>query len=317
MSLIHDVLTILADGDRHSGVELAARLGVTRAAISKAVAGLDEVPILVDRKGYSLPASFRPLNEHRIQKFLRARGCALDGLRLLEEVDSTNRVLLREAFAGVWACVAERQSAGRGRRGRSWQATPYGNVMLSVGFNFHGLGHGLGALSLGAGVAVNRALRALGVNDAGLKWPNDVLWRARKLAGILIEMRGEPDNMRVVIGVGLNGYLGPKAGAAINQPWVDLRTLLPIVDRDQVVALLIAELVNVVAIYQDGGVGGLLDEWRMHHVFAGLPVSVSEGDGPGFVGTVVDVDSEGSLILMAEGCARVVRSGEVSVRALV
>ncbi|HUW98691.1 MAG TPA: biotin--[acetyl-CoA-carboxylase] ligase [Acidiferrobacter sp.] len=317
MGLIHDVLKILADGEQHSGVALAERLSVTRAAISKAVAGLTDVPITVDRKGYALPTAFRPLDEARITRFLGDCGCALDHLWVLAEVDSTNRFLLAAQHHGVCACLAERQTAGRGRRGRAWQATPYGNVMLSVGLTLRGMAEPPGVLSLGAGVAVARVLRTLGVQDTALKWPNDVLWQARKLAGVLIEMRGEPEAMRVVVGVGLNGTMGQKAAAAIDQPWVDLRGILPTVDRDYIAALLIAEILAVMADYRRGATGAILDEWRAHHALAGVRVSVhTTAEIAPCIGVIQDINEEGALMLTVAGETRVVRSGEVSVRPL-
>ena len=316
MSLIHRILKILADGERHSGVALAGCLGVTRAAISKAVAGLPEVPVAVDRKGYSLPQAFWPLDCERIQGLLAESGFCPEQLVILEEVDSTNRVLLEAWGGGLSVCLAERQTAGRGRRGRSWQATPYGNLMLSVSATLQDMPDPLGVLSLGAGVAVLRALRRLGVADCALKWPNDVLWQARKLAGILIEMRGEPEALRIVIGVGLNGSLGPGAAAAIDQPWVDLQALLPVVDRNLVAAAVIAELMRAVDEYRQGRGALLLAEWRAHHAYAGLRVSVSAGKEPACVGIVQDVNAEGALVLQMAGGTRVVRSGEVSVRPL-
>lgn len=316
MSLIHRILKMLADGERHSGVALAADLGVTRAAISKAVAGLPEVPVAVDRKGYSLPQAFWPLDSERITSLLAGRGCRLDHLTVLEEVDSTNRFLLDSEATGLCACLAERQTAGRGRRGRAWQASPYGNIMLSVSATFQEMPDPLGVLSLGAGVAVHRAMRSLGIADCALKWPNDVLWQARKLAGILIEMRGEPEALRIVIGVGLNGTVGPEAARCIDQPWVDLRSLVPSVDRDRVAASVIAELSRVMDDYRQGRGASILSEWRGHHAYAGLRVRVSAAGEPAWVGVVQDVNAEGALVLQVAGGTRVMRSGEVSVRPL-
>lgn len=316
MSLIHDVLTLLADGDRHSGVALAARLGVSRAAVSKAVALLPDVPISVTRGGYALPAAFRPLESARIRGWLQEKGCVVEELDLREEVDSTNRVLLAGSREGVCVCAAERQTAGRGRRGRQWQASPYGNVMVSVSWVLRANTHSLGVLSLGAGVGVLRALRGLGVDGAALKWPNDVLWRGRKLAGILIEMRGETEAMRVVIGVGVNGTLGPEAGSRVDQAWVDLSAVVGAVDRDQVVAGLVVELDRVMTAYREGHVAPLLHEWRAHHAWVGLRVRMEEPGRPEAVGTVVDVNDEGLLILEVGGARRLVCSGEVTMRPL-
>jgi BirA family transcriptional regulator, biotin operon repressor / biotin---[acetyl-CoA-carboxylase] ligase len=121
-------------------------------------------------------------------------------------------------------CVAEAQSGGRGRRGRSWVTTPYCNLMLSMAWRFPG-GPGLvSGLSLAAGVALLRALEQYGVSGAGLKWPNDVLWDNRKLAGLLVDVQGEAAGPTLVIlGVGINGYISPQDAAHIDQPWIDLQ----------------------------------------------------------------------------------------------
>ncbi len=315
MSLIHQILQLLGDGQRYSGVALAERLGVSRAAVSKAVSLCPDVPIEVSRQGYSLPAPFRPLNEGRIRALLEEMGCRLDKFAIHEDVGSTNQILLAAAGEGVFACLAERQSAGRGRRGKVWRATPYGSLLLSVAWTLSGAARPLGVLSLAAGVAVLRALEHLGVRDAGLKWPNDVLWQARKLAGILIEMRGEADAMRVVVGVGLNAAMSAETAAAIDQDWVDLRSIIPLVDRDQVAALLIAELNIVMTDYREGREAALLDEWRKRHVFTGMRVRIHEGRGA-CDARVIDIDADGALLVeTSDGCRRV-QSGEVSMRPL-
>ncbi len=315
MSLIHEIVQALGDGERHSGVALARRLGVSRAAISKAVALCSEVPIEVTRLGYSLPAAFRPLDEGRIRAFVAEAGCRLESLAIHEEVGSTNQVLLAAPGDGTCACLAERQSAGRGRRGRVWRATPYGSLLLSVAWTISGTARPLGVLSLAAGVAVMRALEAVGVRDAALKWPNDVLWQARKLAGILIEMRGEADAMRVVVGVGLNAAVSTATAAAIDQDWVDLRRIIPSVDRDRLAALVIAELDTVMSDYREGREAALLDAWRRRHVFAGVRVRIHEGQGV-CEARVIDVDADGALLVEAGGVRRRVQCGEVSVRPL-
>ncbi len=315
MSLIHEILLQLGDGERYSGVTLARRLGVSRAAVSKAVALCPELPIEVNRQGYRLPAPFRPLDERRIRVLLQEADCHLDSLAIHEEVGSTNQVLLAAAGDGVCACLAERQSAGRGRRGRVWQATPYGSLLLSVAWTLSGTGRPLGVLSLAAGVAVLRALERVGVHDAALKWPNDVLWQARKLAGILIEMRGEADAMRVVIGVGVNAALSADTAAAIDQDWVDLRSIIPQVDRDRVAALLIAEFDIVMRAYQEGREAELLDAWRARHAFTGVRVRIQEAQGA-YEARVIDIDADGALLVETGEGRRRVQSGEVSVRSL-
>ena len=315
MSLLHKVLEILADGEPHSGVALARRLSVSRAAISKAVGLAADIPIVVDRHGYRLPGAFRPLDAARIEGLVAAAGRPPDGLVIHEEIASTNQALLATPGEGVYACLAERQTAGRGRRGRTWQATPYGSVLVSVAWTITETAGPFGIVSLAAGVAVARALESLGVRGAVLKWPNDVLWQARKLAGILIEMRGEAGAMRVVVGVGINVALGPAAAAAIDQEWAELGAIIPGVDRSRVAAQVISELLAVMDDYRQGRVATLLAEWRRRHAFAGMAVRVHDGREP-FGALVVDVDEEGALVVEVKGKRRRVQAGDVSVRPL-
>ncbi len=315
MSLLHKVLEILADGEPHSGVALARRLSVSRAAISKAVGLAADIPIVVDRHGYRLPGAFRPLDAARIEGLVAAAGRPLNGLVIHEEIASTNQALLATPGEGVYACLAERQTAGRGRRGRTWQATPYGSVLVSVAWTITETAGPFGVVSLAAGVAVARALESVGVRGAVLKWPNDVLWQARKLAGILIEMRGEAGAMRVVAGVGINVALGPAAAAAIDQEWAELCAIIPGVDRSRVAAQVIGELLAVMDDYRQGRVATLLAEWRHRHAFTGMTVRIHEGREP-FGALVVDVDEEGALVVEVKGKRRRVQAGDVSVRPL-
>ena len=173
----------------------------------------------------------------------------------------------------------------------------------------------LGIVSLAAGVAVVRALETLGVQGAVLKWPNDVLWQARKLAGILIEMRGEAGAMRLVVGVGINVVLGPAAAAAIDQEWAALGAIVPAIDRSHLAAQVISELLAVMEDYRQGRVAALLAEWRRRHAFARMPVRIHEGR-EAFEALVVDVDDDGALVVEVKGKRRRVQAGDVSVRPL-
>ena len=316
MSLIHDIMMRLADGKRHSGVALAEDLGVSRAAVSKAVSLCPHIPISVQRGGYALPQMFYPLAQTDIAAQLAGRGGAPVAIEIHEELASTNKWLLDQPGPVPRVCLAERQSAGRGRRGRSWHATPYGNVLLSLVWAIPVAAQSLGVLSLAAGVAVLRAVQALGAVGVGLKWPNDVLWAGRKLAGILIEVRGEGGALRVVVGVGLNVAMGPMEGARIDQDWVDLRTIVGTVDRNQVAAGLIFELMGVMQGYCEGRACGILAEWRAHHAWAGRLVRVHEEGRAVALGTVLDVTEEGALVLEMSGSRRLLRAGEVSLRPL-
>ena len=311
MRLADQILDILRDGARHSGVELGERLGVTRAAVSKAIADMPDVPVQIGRAGYELPASHRPLDAARITEVVRGHGVTLRDLIILTEVDSTNRYLLQAADADRVACLAERQSHGRGR---TWVADPYSNILLSVAVRVHGAGRALGALSLAAGVAVQRALEATGIEGVALKWPNDVLYGDRKLAGVLTEVRGEAEAPRVVIGVGLNCYLSPASAAQIDQPWVSLQEWAHI-DRSRLAGHLIAQLLRVVDAYGRGEAHALLADWRRLHAYGGRTVTLLRDEGA-VTATLVDVDDDGALIVRIDGREQTVHSGEARLRPL-
>src|SRR5262249_8978691 len=207
------LLALLADGESHSGGKLAIRLRVSRGAVWKLVKTLRGLGVEIEslsRRGYRLPNPVTLYDQEAIVAALSTSARRkLERVEVFLSIDSTNRYLA-EATAespslAARACVAEIQTAGRGRRGRSWTA-PFGSgIALSVSWQFAEAPPSLSALSLAIGVAVARAMQRLGCADVGLKWPNDVVWKSRKLAGILIEMRGESAGpAQVVIGIGLN-----------------------------------------------------------------------------------------------------------------
>jgi BirA family biotin operon repressor/biotin-[acetyl-CoA-carboxylase] ligase len=262
----------------------------------------------------------RPLDRRAILRHLGAQANAVrDRLTLLEETESTNRYLLERAnlasFAGA-VCLAEGQAAGRGRRGRQWVATPYHNILLSMGWRFPA-GPGIVAgLSLAAGVAILRALEDYGVRGALLKWPNDVLWQEQKLAGLLADVQGEAAGPSlVVLGVGINGYIGEHDAARIDQPWTDLRSIsgaLP--DRNWLAARVIAELRAMFQQFADKGLTAFRDEWQRRHLYHGRRVRLLAGARE-IVGTVEGIDTHGALLLRdARGHARAYHSGEISLR---
>src|SRR5256885_7131829 len=214
--LVARVCAALCDGRFHSGEQLARSLGVSRSAIWKATGSLRELGATlhaVRNRGYRVPGASEPLDAARIRE--RLAQDVRHHVRSLEttwSTASTNSVLLARpnppsALSEVF--LAEYQTAGRGRRGRAWQASPGGAICLSLSWTFREVPRDLGALSLVIGVCALRALRELGVVGAGLKWPNDLLLGERKLGGVLIELRAESAGPAcVVIGIGLNVALG-------------------------------------------------------------------------------------------------------------
>ena len=319
-----DLLQLLADGALHSGEELAARLGVSRAAVWKRLQQLEEWGIAVEAltgRGYRLEAPVDLLDADDICSRLPqdARG-RLRRLEVHEALDSTSDRLLAvdDLPSGQFdACLAEFQSAGRGRRGRRWVAPFASGLCLSIGWNYRDAPAAMSALSLAAGVAVLRALGRLGIAGLALKWPNDVVRGDSKLGGILIDLRGEAAGPAyVVVGVGINVRLPASARKRLAEDGVDavdLAALGPPPARNAIAAALVAELSNALGEYGARGLAAFAEEWQDADALAGRTIAVLHG-GQTLHGRARGVDSDGALLLEVDGAPRRIVSGEVSVR---
>lgn len=315
------ILTLLSDGEFHSGKALGDLLGVSRTAVWKHLQKLEAygVPLeSVKGKGYRLPGGLELLDADRITNDLTPLARSyLRELVLFESVDSTNRLAMEKAMsggAGGYVCLAEHQTAGRGRRGRRWQS-PYGqSVYLSAVVEFDGGAAALEGLSLAVGVALMRALEKMGVTGVGLKWPNDLLHDGRKLAGILLEMTGDVAGLcQVVVGIGLNVSVAEAGAEEIDQPWVDLATLAPGLSRNELVAKVLSELLSVLMTYQQLGFEGYRDEWESRHVHQNAEVTLSSVAEVNH-GRALGVTSTGALRVLVDGREQLFNGGEVSLR---
>jgi BirA family biotin operon repressor/biotin-[acetyl-CoA-carboxylase] ligase len=319
-----ELLRLLADGALHSGEELAAALDISRAAVWKRLQQLEDWGIAHEARagsGYRLEAPMDLLDPAQIERSLpTAARALLRHLEVHESLASTNDRLLAadDLPPGRFdACLAEYQSAGRGRRGRQWVA-PFGSgICLSVSWSFQDAPAALGALSLAAGVAVLRALGRSGFTGLTLKWPNEIVHGDAKLGGILVDLRGEaagPAN--VVVGVGINVRL-PRAArerlAADGVQAVDLASLGTPPSRSELAAVLIVELVQALVEFGARGLAAFADEWAHADALAGRPVRVLQREQP-IEGIARGVDGDGALLLEIEGRRRRILSGEVSVR---
>jgi BirA family biotin operon repressor/biotin-[acetyl-CoA-carboxylase] ligase len=212
--------------------------------------------------------------------------------------------------------LTEAQSQGRGRRGRHWIATPYQNLLLSISWRFASGPARVSGLSLAAGVALARALERYGVRDAGLKWPNDVLWGERKLAGLLVDVHGEASGpCTVVIGVGVNCRIAPADARRIDQPWVDLYAITGAVpDRNRLAAFLIQAFQDMFRTFGESGLAAFRAEWGRRHLYTARPVRVWQGE-TSFDGEVEGIDESGALhVRDTRGRTKTFNSGEISLR---
>jgi BirA family biotin operon repressor/biotin-[acetyl-CoA-carboxylase] ligase len=315
------LLRRLADGGFHSGATLARELGLTRTAVWALVHELESLGLEIHSvrgKGYRLTHPLELLDAGLIRAGLSdAAAASLASLEVHDQLDSTNNELQRglRSATGSRVCLAECQTAGKGRIGRNWQSPFAGNICLSLLWRFpdHSA---LAGLSLAVGVAAVRALQAVGAAGIGLKWPNDLLWRGRKLGGILLEVSGEAHgSFAVVIGIGLNGYL-PRAWAQhIDQPWSDLREILgsaPL-PRNRLVTGLLEQLLGLLAAYPERGLTAVLDEWRGYHCQQGQSACLYLGDQR-ISGTIAGVDDQGQLLLDTAEGRKTYASGDLRLR---
>ncbi|MDH5371203.1 MAG: biotin--[acetyl-CoA-carboxylase] ligase, partial [Gammaproteobacteria bacterium] len=215
--------------------------------------------------------------------------------------------------------MAEQQSNGQGRRGRTWVSPFACNLYLSLLWRFPFGPAQLGCLSLFIAVAIIRVLNKIGVSDAGVKWPNDIYWQNKKLAGILLEMRGEATGpSAVVIGIGLNLNQSIKMNKtdvtkAINQPWVDLETIIgEKIDRNYFSALVITSLFDVLNAVPEKQ-KDLLKEWQSMDVLKGEEVDVHFPDKV-IHGKALGINQDGALKVLHENKELICHSGDVSIR---
>nr|WP_255775776.1 bifunctional biotin--[acetyl-CoA-carboxylase] ligase/biotin operon repressor BirA [Microbulbifer sediminum] len=322
MDQLRPVLELLADGQVHSGQALGAALGVSRAAVWKQLQKLADYGLELESvkgRGYRIPGGLDLLDAARLGQALHPEASGLlNRLVLRDEVDSTNArvlALLEEGGGHGVAMLAERQTAGRGRRGRQWISPFSAGVSLSVGWQFSGGVQLLEGLSLAVGVALAEALEEFAVPDVTLKWPNDVWCRGRKLAGVLLELTGDlTDRCGVVVGVGMNVGLPRAQAAAIDQPWIDLQQVQPGIDRNALAAAMLSRLLPLLAGYGDRGFAAYREAWQSRDAFAGQPVELRSAH-QSWHGIARGVDAAGALVLELEGGKlRTFHGGEISLR---
>jgi len=306
-----------------SGDHLAREFGLTRAAVWKRMAALREAGIEIAAQrgsGYRLHAPVELLDADQIRAAVPA-SAQPEALEIAWSIDSTNSELLRRpaSAAGTSVLLAERQTGGRGRRGRTWASPLATHIYLSCARTFSGGLARLGGLSLVAGIAAAEALQRLGV-AVQLKWPNDLVVGGpgglRKLGGVLVEGGGEHAGpVRAVIGLGVNVRMPAAVAASIDQPWCDLASLLPEPpSRNAVAAALVGALLPAFDRFDAEGFAPFRERYTALDALADCPIRVS-GAGADRSGIALGLAEDGGLRVQWDaGGEGVLHSGEVSVR---
>jgi BirA family transcriptional regulator, biotin operon repressor / biotin---[acetyl-CoA-carboxylase] ligase len=318
------LLERLGDGPV-SGDVLAAEAGVTRAAVWKRISGLRAAGVGIAARpgqGYALEQPLDLLSAEAIRNQLPAAAqAAVDSLEVAWSLDSTSSELLRRPLpaGGTAVLLAERQTGGRGRRGRSWSSPLAANLYLSVARRFSGGLARLPGLSLVIGVATAEALHALGFDRVRLKWPNDLVIAdptgLRKLGGLLVEGAGEyAGPASAVIGLGLNVRMPPAWAVTIEQPWIDLATLAdPPPARSRVAAAVLARWLPAMAAFDAAGLPPFLDRYARLDALAGRAITVETAGGVR-PAQALGIADDGALRVRIDDREQRIQSGDVSVR---
>jgi len=308
------LISILADGEFHSGEQLGEHLGMSRAAINKHVQTLRDWGVdvfTVPGKGYSLPEPIQLLDDAFISGQFNEGNIAV-----LPVIDSTNQYLMdrMDQLHSGDACVAEYQQAGRGRRGRKW-FSPFGaNLYLSMYWRLEQGPAAAMGLSLVIGIVMAEVLQALGAEEVRVKWPNDLYLQDRKLAGILVELTGKTgDAAQIVIGAGINLAMRNVEADIVNQGWINLQETGIAVDRNQLAVRLISELRAALHLFEQEGLSPYLMRWKKLDNFINRPVKLIIGDKE-IYGISRGIDAQGALLLEQDGITKPWVGGEISLR---
>jgi len=318
------ILDVLKDGEFHSGETLGEKVGCSRTAVWKHLQKLEAMGLLIETTkgtGYRIIGGVDLLDGQAITGALAvAARPHLSNIHVFQTIDSTNtyaRELAEKNSVSGLVILAEQQTGGRGRRGKSWVSPFAANIYLSIVWDFEQGAEALEGLSLAVGVAVRRALIAHGVQRVKLKWPNDIYVEQKKLGGILLEMIGDPaGHCSVVIGVGLNVSMPVSQASAIDQDWTDVATELQdkLPARNKLAAELISEILPLLSTFQEQGFAAYRDEWQAADAFYGQPAVISTPK-QSTAGIVKGVGINGALRLeLDSGNIESFIGGELSLR---
>lgn len=314
------LLALLSDGHFRSGEQLSALLGVSRATVRNRLERISSSSGLsihrVSGKGYRLSRPITLLDRDRLGVALSEQGWHL---RLLPEVDSTSAECRRQLSQSVGPpllVIAEHQHDGRGRRGRVWVSPAFENITASLLLRVPPGLKDLPAISLVVAFAVCKSLEALGFQGVALKWPNDVYLSGKKVAGVLLELNGDPtDSCFLIIGIGLNvnQYLGSDV---IDQAWTSLCLAAgSLQDRTDIAIVLFRHLSECLEDFFTQGFSAFRERWESLLLWRGQACSLVAGDTV-ITGDLLGLSETGELRLEIEGKERSYCAGELSLRVI-
>ncbi len=317
------ILTALREaGDYISGQQLCEQLGVSRTAVWKVIKQLREAGyqiVSVQNKGYKLVEAPDILSEEELKSLRKTRWAGVE-TRYYPVLDSTNikaGQLAQEGYPHGTLVVADRQEAGRGRRGKGWSSPSGLNVYMTLMLKPKIAIGNASMLTLVAALAVAQAIRRQAQLEAGIKWPNDIVLSGKKVCGILTELSVQIDYIdHLVIGIGINVH-----NESFPEEIAQTATSLFLeTGRHFSRAKVIEDVLEYFEQYYDvylktQDLSGLMEEYNAMLANRGKIVRVLDPKEP-FEGVAIGIDERGELLVNSEGEVRKVISGEVSVRGI-
>ena len=325
-NLLFPVLSILSDGKFHSGEMIAKHFNVSRVSVWQAISDAEKLGIeifSVRGKGYSLSHSVQFIDEMKVKKSIGEMASWFN-IKVFDVIDSTNNFLMQEAPKGYphASCVATNiQTNGKGRRGRQWQSSLGENLTFSFLWRFTKGAAALSGLSLAVGVSLIRSLKKVNVDQALLKWPNDILINDdgvyKKLAGILIELQGDMDGQSAaIIGIGINLELSKNQLSKIDQPAIGINQCVEEkINPNEFLGIIIKDLAEVLAKFESNSFEHFQDEWQSYDALQDQAISINLRDGESIFGRAKGVNNSGALeVITEEDGIKTFSSGEVTIR---
>ncbi|WP_395341177.1 bifunctional biotin--[acetyl-CoA-carboxylase] ligase/biotin operon repressor BirA [Ningiella sp. W23] len=325
------IVALLSDEKFVSGEAISRTLHITRSSVCNHIKALNDLGLdifSVKGRGYKLSQALSMLDRDLIVARISNKK---DAQIVVHNIVGSTNDLMKERLAADnfgdtqgqaqlsqgSTILAEAQTQGRGRRGRKW-VSPFGaSLYLTMLWRFDSGYQAMSGLSLLIGIGLKRALIQLGLPECKLKWPNDVYFDNKKLAGILVEVEGQlGEASDAIIGIGVNVNL-PEGVQDIDQAFTDLSSISKstnlVLDRNHIAATLIEELWRILPLFEQEGLSAFLDEWKEADLFADRNVNLVSGRFT-TAGIARGIDESGALLLEVDGTVKAYYGGEISVR---
>ena len=307
-------------GEWISGEEISSSLGISRSAVWKNIKFLKEKGYSIDsssKLGYRFFSAGKSLDEYKIRNNLNTELIGKKTLIVHEETVSTNIDAFKLASQGAeegTVIIAENQTSGKGRLGRSWTSFPGRGLYLSIILRPSISPSKGSGITIAAAVALSNTLDEYGIKNHEIKWPNDILLNGRKVSGILTEMKGDADKIDFIItGIGINLNTRPEdypsdikkiAASAADSKGEDI-------DRCAFLQSLLRNFERYYLKFLNSRFPEILEIWKKKASIVGREIKVSLIDET-FTGTVKGINAEGFLIVETGTGERLINSGDIN-----